>query len=42
MVKRRWGFNKVRYRGLEKNANRSVVALGLAKLYLARGRLATG
>jgi IS5 family transposase len=34
-----WGFAKVRYRGLEKNANRSFVALGLANLYLARARL---
>lgn len=30
---------KVRYRGLEKNATRSFVALGLANLYLARARL---
>lgn len=41
VVKRLWGFSKVRYRGLEKNANRSFVTLGLANLYLARGRLAT-
>lgn len=34
--KRLWGSDKVRYRGLNKNANRSFVALGLAKLYLAR------
>lgn len=40
VVKRLWGFNKVRYRGLDKNANRSFVALGLANLYLARARLA--
>jgi len=40
VVKRLWGFSKVRYRGLDKNANRSFVALGLANLYLARGRLA--
>lgn len=39
VVKRLWGFTKVRYRGLEKNANRSFVVLGLANLYLARGRL---
>jgi IS5 family transposase len=39
VVKRLWGFTKVRYRGLEKNANRSFVALGLANLYLARARL---
>lgn len=40
VVKRLWGFTKVRYRGLEKNANRCFVALGLANLYLARARLA--
>lgn len=40
VIKRLWGFTKVRYRGLEKNANRSFVALGLANLYLARTRLA--
>ena len=39
VVKRLWGFGKVRYRGLAKNANRSFVALGLANLYLARARL---
>lgn len=40
VVKRLWGFSKVRYRGLEKNANRCFVVLGLANLYLARTRLA--
>jgi len=40
VVKRLCGFAKVRYRGLDKNANRSFVALGLANLYLARARLA--
>lgn len=40
VVKRLWGFSKVRYRGLDKNANRSFVALGLANLYLTRSRLA--
>ncbi|MBK8122215.1 MAG: IS5 family transposase [Dokdonella sp.] len=40
VVKRLWGFSKVRYRGLEKNANRSFVMLGLANLYLARRKLA--
>ena len=34
-----WGFDKVRYRGLAKNATRSFVALGLANIYLARGVL---
>ena len=40
VVKRLWGFSKVRYRGLAKNATRSFVALGLANIYLARRRLA--
>ena len=39
VVKRLWGFDKVRYRGLAKNATRSFVALGLANIYLARGAL---
>ena len=39
VVKRLWGFTKVRYRGLAKNATRSFVALGLANIYLARKRL---
>ena len=39
VVKRLWGFDKVRYRGLDKNATRSFVALGLANIYLARGTL---
>ena len=39
VVKRLWGFTKVRYRGLAKNACRSFVALGLANIYLARQRL---
>jgi IS5 family transposase len=39
VVKRLWGFTKVRYRGLAKNATRSFVALGLANIYLARRAL---
>ena len=39
VVKRLWGFDKVRYRGLAKNATRAFVALGLANIYLARGAL---
>jgi len=39
VVKRQFGFAKVRYRGLAKNATRAFVVLGLANLYLARGRL---
>ncbi|WP_342335284.1 IS5 family transposase [Burkholderia pseudomallei] len=38
VVKRLWGFTKVRYRGLAKNANRAFVALALANLYMSRGR----
>ncbi|AOU97707.1 IS5 family transposase [Acidihalobacter yilgarnensis] len=41
VVKRLWGFSKVRYRGLDKNANRSFVVLGLANLYLSRTRVPT-
>jgi transposase, IS5 family len=39
VVKRLWGFGKVRYRGLAKNATRAFVATGLANIYLARERL---
>ena len=39
VVKKLWGFNKVRYRGLAKNATRAFVALGLANIYMARQRL---
>ena len=40
VVKRLWGFSKIRYRGLAKNATRSFVVHGLANIYLARGHLA--
>ena len=39
VVKRLWGFDKVRYRGLAKNATRAFVALAMANIYLARGPL---
>jgi IS5 family transposase len=39
VVKRQWGFNKVRYKGLAKNATRAFVALGLANIYMARKHL---
>ncbi len=39
VVKRLWGFGKVRYRGLEKNATRAFTALALASIYLCRNRL---
>ena len=36
VLKRRFGFTKVRYRGLDKNANRLFVACGLVNKYMAR------
>ena len=39
VVKRLWGFGKVRYRGLHKNATRAFTALGLANIFLARRAL---
>ncbi|MEO5796421.1 MAG: IS5 family transposase [Rhodoferax sp.] len=39
VVKRLWGFSKVRYRGLEKNATRAFTALALANIYLSRQTL---
>ena len=39
VVKRLWGFGKVRYRGLHKNATRAFTALALANIYLSRQRL---
>lgn len=39
VVKRLWGFNKVRYRGLVKNTVRAYAACALANLYLVRHRL---
>jgi len=39
VVKRLWGFDKVRYRGLAKNATRAFVTLAMANIYLARGPL---
>lgn len=36
VVKRLWGFAKVRYRGLAKNATRAFTALALANIYLSR------
>jgi transposase, IS5 family len=40
VVKRLWGFTRVRYRGLAKNATRAFVGLALANLYLTRPRYA--
>jgi transposase, IS5 family len=39
VVKRLWGFAKVRYRGLAKNTVRSFALFALANLYLVRRRL---
>lgn len=39
VVKRLWGFGKVRYRGLAKNKARAFTLFGLANLYLVRRRL---
>jgi hypothetical protein len=39
VIKRLWGFGKVRYRGLHKNATRAFTALALANIYLGRQRL---
>ncbi|WJW75298.1 IS5 family transposase [Thiohalobacter sp. IOR34] len=39
IIKRIFGFDKIRYRGLYKNANRLFVACGLANLYMVRRRL---
>jgi IS5 family transposase len=36
ILKRVFGFNKVRYRGIDKNANRLFVACGLVNLFMAR------
>jgi transposase, IS5 family len=41
VIKRIFGFAKVRYRGLKKNAQRLYVACALTNLYLLRRRLAT-
>jgi IS5 family transposase len=39
VVKRLWGFGKVRYRGLAKNATRAFTVLALANIYMSRTRL---
>ena len=36
VLKQIFGFKKVRYRGLDKNANRLFTACGLVNLYMAR------
>jgi IS5 family transposase len=39
VVKRLWGFGKVRYRGLAKTATQAFVATAPANVFLARRRL---
>jgi IS5 family transposase len=39
VVKRLWGFQKVRYRGIKKNTDRVFTAFALANLYLLRRKL---
>ena len=39
ILKRIFGFNKVCYRGLDKNANRLFIACGLTNLYMAKRQL---
>jgi IS5 family transposase len=39
VIKRMFGFTKVRYRGLEKNGHRLFVAAALANLFMVRRRL---
>jgi len=38
VLKHRWGFTKVRYRGLAKNANRTFTALALVNLVMLQRR----
>lgn len=42
VVKRLWGFRKVRYRGLAKNTARVFALFALANLYLVRRKLGAG
>jgi transposase, IS5 family len=37
---RQFGFNRVRYKGLARNANRILACFALVNLYLTRKRLA--
>ena len=39
MLKRQFGFTKVRYRGLDKNANHLFAAFALVNIVLAKRRL---
>jgi IS5 family transposase len=42
IIKRVFGFAKVRYRGLKKNTHRLLVACALANLFMARRHLLRG
>lgn len=39
VIKKLWGFTKVRYRGLAKNKNRLLTTLALANIYIVRKQL---
>jgi IS5 family transposase len=39
LITKRWGFGKVRYRGLAKNRTRAFATYALANLYMVRHRL---
>jgi IS5 family transposase len=39
IIKRQFGFTKVRYRGLDKNAHRLFVVCGLSNLVMAKRTL---
>ncbi|MFZ6682289.1 transposase, partial [Undibacterium sp. Tian12W] len=39
IIKRMFGFTKVRYRGMQKNAHRLFVTCALANLFMVRRRL---
>jgi IS5 family transposase len=39
VIKRQFGYTKVRYKGLEKNAAQVFALIGLTNLYLARRKL---
>src|SRR5690606_10713679 len=42
VVKRLWGYSKVRYRGLKKNTAQLYTLFALSNLYRLRGRLCPG
>jgi transposase, IS5 family len=42
VVKRLWGFGKMRYCGLAKNTARAYAAFALANLYMVRRKLLPG